>query len=247
MSNNQSICMLSIDDRTLTTDLDRAGYRSMGVFVRAANNYEAAEKILQLETIHLIVINMDYSSINALEITKHLKKHDKWKSIPIVLTSVQTKAKIRSNALAAGADLFVEQPLPRQYFIEKLKQLLEQQTRTTERIDINGKVNFVYENKNYSCEMADLSISGILLSTDLDLSDGAIIQMSFELPGLKKPIEAEGEVVRRIKAQKASPDGQATAGGVGVRFTKLDKESERRLEKYIAKTSDKNSKIIYYL
>jgi len=244
---NESICMLSIDDRTLTTDLDRAGYRAMGVTVRKANNYESAEKILSSEPIHIIVINLDFHQIDAIQITKHLKTHTTWSKIPIVITSVQTRAKIRQQSLDAGADLFVEQPLPRQYFIEKIKQLLEQQTRATERVDVQTTVKFVLDKKEYLCEMADVSVTGILLSTDMDLPDGAIIQLSFDLPGVKKTIKAEGEVVRRVKASKSNITSEQTVGGVGVRFVKIDKDCLSRLEKYIARVSDKNSRIIYYL
>lgn len=244
---NESICMLSIDDRTLTTDLDRAGYKTMGVIVRKANNYESAEKILSTEPIHIIVINLDYRNIDAIQITKHLKNHTEWSKIPIVITSVQMRAKIRQQSLDAGADLFVEQPLPRQYFIEKIKQLLDQKTRATERVDVKTVVNFTLEDKEYSCEMADISVTGILLSTDMDLPDGAILQLHFDLPGVKKTIKAEGEVVRRVKASKGNITNEQTVGGVGVRFVKIDKDSLSRLEKYIAKVSDKNSRIIYYL
>ncbi len=244
---DQTICMLSIDDRTLTTDLDRAGYRSMGVIVRKANNYDAAEKILLAEPIQIIVINLDFGNIDAFQITKHLKSHKEWGKIPIVITSVQTKARIRQRALDAGADLFVEQPLPRQYFIEKLKQLLEQQTRTTERVDIRGLVKFTFEGKECTCEMVDLSVSGILLSTDMDLPDGAVLQLSFELPTYKKPIKADGEVVRRVKTTRNKITNEQIVGGIGVKFVQIDKDCYSRLEKYIVKISDKNSRIIYYL
>lgn len=69
----EPIKMLSIDDRTMTTDLDRAGYRKMGVSVRPASNYEEASKILAHESIDIVVINMDYRKVDAIQVTKHLK------------------------------------------------------------------------------------------------------------------------------------------------------------------------------
>lgn len=168
----KNIKMLSIDDKTLTTDLDRAGYRKMGVYVRPAANYDEAQKTLRAEAIDLIVINADYKPIDANQITKHLKALDEFKAIPVVITSVQTTAKIRNGALEAGADLFVEQPLPRQYFIEKLKQLLEHKTRTTERVAVHGNVTFDIKGKVESCPIGDLSVSGMLMSTEAVIPDG---------------------------------------------------------------------------
>lgn len=244
MSGQASIKMLSIDDRTITTDLDRAGYRKMGVFVRPASSYEEATKLLKADSIDIIVINMDYKPVDSTQVTKHLKSIDAWKNIPIVLTSVQTSAKIRNSALDAGADLFVEQPLPRQYFIEKLKQLLEQKTRTTERVDHHGEASFIINGKKMNCPIGDLSISGILLTTDDEYDSGSEITLEFEIPGQKKPIKVDGEIVRTIKYSSKFPDRQT---GIGIRFVKFHGDSEKRLEKYIAKSTHSDSKMQYYL
>jgi DNA-binding response OmpR family regulator len=240
----EPIKMLSIDDRTMTTDLDRAGYRKMGVSVRPASNYDEARKILASETIDIVVINMDYRKVDAIQVTKHLKSVDEWKEIPVVITSVQTSAKVRNSALDAGSDLFVEQPLPRQYFIEKLKQLLEQKTRTTERVNIHGDVVYTVDGKNDTCPIGDLSISGMLISTEAEIPSGTKVELQFELPGNKKPIQIHGEVVRTIRWNKSNPERLT---GVGIRFLKFQGDSERRLEKYIAQSSDSNNRMQYYL
>jgi len=244
MSGQTTIKMLSIDDKSVTTDLDRAGYRRMGVLVRAAANFEEAMRLLKAEKIDLLVINMDYTPVNAVQVTLHLKMQDEFKELPIVLTSVQTAAKVRNAALDAGADLFVEQPLPRQYFIEKLKQLLEHKTRTTERVDVHSEVSFTVDGQGGKCPIGDLSASGILLSTDIGLEDGATVALEFELPGVKKPIKVQGEVVRTIKYSKNHPDRQT---GVGIRFMDFVGDSQKRLEKYMEKSAHNDSQMQYYL
>jgi len=244
MSTQEIIRMLSIDDKSITTDLDRAGYRKMGVVVKAATNYEEARRILTTEAIDLVVINLDFEGVDGIQITRHLKAQAESANLPVVLTSVRTASKLRSKALEAGADLFVEQPLPRQYFIEKLKQLLEQKTRTTDRVVGAGDARFTLEGRVHSCAIGDLSLSGILLASDLDIQDGTILSLEFDLPGHKKPINVNGEVVRTIQFNKKFPD-QAT--GIGVRFAHFTGDSERRLERYIAKTNHSDAKLHYYL
>lgn len=239
-SSTSPIKMLSIDDKTVTTDLDRAGYRKMGVLVRAAANYDEARKQLSADKIDLIVINMDYRPVDGCQICKHLKSQEETKDIPVVLTSVQTAARVRNSAMESGADLFVEQPLPRQYFIEKLKQLLEQKTRVTERITLHGTAELVIYGIASSCPIRDLSNSGILLGTDRDLADGTVVEVSFELPGHKKPVQAAGEVVRTIRFA----DNQT---GVGIRFVKFRNDSQKRLEKYVEKFANGESQMQYYL
>ncbi len=239
MSVQNTIKLASLDDRTVTTDLDRAGYRKMGVFVKAASSFDDLNKLLKADKIDLIVINMDFKPIDAPNIARHLKAQAEFKHIPIVLTSVQTSAKVRNAALDSGADLFVEQPLPREYFIEKLKQLLEQKTRTTSRVAVHGDVTYTYEGETQTCGIGDLSASGILLSTDEPLRDTAAVELEFELPGEKKPIHATGEVVRTIKRLEGT--------GVGIRFTAFAGDSKKRLEKYVERSSLDDSKMRYYL
>lgn len=244
MTAQKTIKMLSLDNKTLTTDLDRAGYRKMGVYVKPAANYDEARKILAAEKVDLIVVNMDYAAINATQIAKHLKAQPDYAQIPIVLTSVQTTAKVRNSALEAGADLFVEQPLPRQYFIEKLKQLLEHKTRTNDRVSINTEVTFTIGDKSDKCPIGDLSSSGILLSTNVELEDGMVVSLEFEIDGFKKPIKVEGEVVRTIRYSDKFPDRMS---GVGIRFTTFQGDSQKRLEKYIETHAHADQKMHYYL
>jgi DNA-binding response OmpR family regulator len=243
MSGQTTIKMLSIDNKTLTTDLDRAGYRKMGVLVRAAASFDEAEKLLKADKIDLVVINMDFKSINAVQICKHLKSSAAYATMPVVLTSVQTAAKVRNSALGAGADLFVEQPLPRQYFIEKLKQLLEHSTRTTHRVAVESQVTFTIAGKTASCKVGDLSVSGILLATELELDSGVAVQLEFELPAIKKAIRVDGEVVRTIKQSQKHPDRPT---GIGIRFTTFHDESQKRLEQYLEKSADQDDRMLYY-
>lgn len=240
----QQIKMLSIDDRMLTSELDRAGYRNMGIMVRQVSSFAEAEETINSEEIDLIVINLDYEKVDALAICKHFKSDKNYKDIPLVLTSVQTSASVRKSSTAAGADLFVEQPLPRQYFIEKLKKLLDQVTRGNDRIDIKESCKVSWGKENLQFTIGDISSSGMLLNTENAIPSGEQVKLSFMIPGYKKPIEVNGLVVRHIKS-----DGNAAANisGLGIRFESFLGDSEKRLEKYVVKTSDTDEKMIYYL
>ena len=243
MNAQKSIRMLLLDNKMVTSDLDRAGYRNMGVFVKTAASYKEGEKILAEGQVDIIVINHDYDEVDANTVTKHLKANGEFAEIPVVVTSVQTAAKVKRAALEAGADLFVEQPLPRQYFIEKLKKLLEKQTRDTERVAVGSEIEYVYQGKTTACPIGDLSISGVLLSTTEELPAGSSVELSFPLPGYKKPIQVTGEVVRFIKPS-GDPERKS---GLGVRFADFKGDSHKRLEKYIEKESTKDERMLYYL
>jgi DNA-binding response OmpR family regulator len=238
------IKMLSIDDRMLTTDLDRAGYRNMGIAVKQVTSFQDAKHALSKETIDIIVINLDYEKIDALAICKHFKSQDETNNIPIVITSVQTSAAVKSASIGAGADLFAEQPIPRQYFIEKLKKLLDQKTRNDDRVGIQEVVTVTVGKENFELPIGDLSTSGMLVTTDVTIADGQAVALSFMLPGYRKPVQIDGRVVRKINV-----DGNTATAmrGIGIRFEKFHGDSEKRLKSYVSKTADKEGRMIYYL
>lgn len=76
------------------------------------------------------------------------------------------------------------------------------------------------------------------------MADGTPVEVSFEIPETKKPISAKGEVVRTIKFSEKHPERKV---GIGIRFVEFHGDSEKRLEKCLEKTSNKDSRMIYYL
>ena len=240
--NDKNLIMLSIDGKSITSDLDRAGYKKMGVDLRSTSTFKDAEAFISENTVDVIVINYDYEHVDAVQLCKHFKAQEQSKEIPIVFTSVQDKPR-SIKAKDIGLDLFVEQPVPRQFFIEKIRNLLEQKTRGTDRVNITSEVTFELEGESVTCPIADLSKSGILLSTERQLKAETELDLTFSLPGYKKPIKVLGEVVRAINEQGNNP----VQIGIGVRFKSFNGDSQKRLEKYISKSQDDDPKLAYYL
>lgn len=216
----------------------------MGVQVFTASSFKEAMEILKGHEIEAVVINMDFADIDAPTIIKHLKSNEAYKALAVITTSVRTSAAVRNKAVNAGADLFVEQPLPRHYFIEKVKGCLDQQTRTTQRISVHGDVTITWENGSFSAPIGDLSSSGMLVSTDELLPDNSKVELAFALPGHKKDLTVSGEVVRTLKFNSSSPNRLT---GLGVRFVKFHGDGQKRLEGYIEKSSDSEARMLYYL
>lgn len=239
-----TIRMLSIDDRSITTELDRAGYRKMGVAIRSAATFTEAQAVLASNTIDVIVINLDSPKLNAVSVCQVLKADENTKKIPIVATSVLERPSRLKDIMKAGCELFMEQPMPRQFFIEKIRTLLDQKTRTSKRVTHAGRVSFKLDGKDHLCEIGDLSHSGILLMTTFVLQPGTKIELSFEIPGYKKPIEVIGEAVRQIASKQGAKEN---LNGIGVRFIEFVGDSQKRLEKYVAKTESDDPKLAYYL
>ena len=180
-----SVKLLMVDEKRMTTDLDIAGYRKLGINVKSATTFEAVDKIIKTETIDIIVFNYDFKEIDCVQTCALFKSSADTAEIPIVFTSVQSlPKKILKSHL--GPDLFIEQPIPRSFFIEKVKNLLDEKTRDTSRVDHGGVAIFDWEGQPAQCEIQDLSQSGILLNTDIDIPNGQSVSISFHVSGYKK-------------------------------------------------------------
>ncbi len=234
--------ILFIDEKQMTSDLEKAGYRKIGAHIIQATNFAQAKDLLKKDSIDVIVINYDYKEIDALSICEAFKRQEETSSIPVIFTSVQALPK-RVAQRIPGPDLFVETPVPREYFIEQIRNLLEEKIRGTERVEHEGYVSFEYQGKTIECPIQDISKSGLLATTDLKIEPGTKLSLSFALPGYKKPIKVDGEVVRLI-AEDPRKDLKA---GLGVRFDEFNGDSLKRLEKYIAKSQNDDPKLVYYL
>lgn len=243
--------MVSLDDNTVTNDLDRSGYRAMGVFVKRISAYDELVKALKSSNVDIVVINLDYSRVDGLSVVKALKTPSgEFSNVPVVATSVKGDAATRKNAISAGADLFVEQPVPRQLFIEKLKKILEKSTRDNTRIDIRGaRATVDVDNSKVSCSIEDLSLTGLLLATDHPMADGKEVGLEFLVPGYKRAIRVKGQVVRTVKIKGATSPSleNSSHSGVGIRFKELKGEAQKKIEKFIEKTSNNDPQLAYYL
>ena len=242
MGHEESLTILYIDDNTVTNDLDRAGYRKAGVFLKPVNSFQKAADALNVGGIDIILINKDYSGIDALALVTHFKADHSTKHIPVVVTSVQDKPKDVGQLIEKGLDLFVEQPMPRQYFIEKLRHLLDQQIREESRVPLETRVEFRLGGQDGSCHIGDISVSGLLLLYTSDMALESPIELSFQLPGEKKPILVHGTVVREI----IKPAGGVRVG-FGVRFGEFSGDSKKRLDLYLASASGEDPELAYYL
>ena len=244
MGKVQPIIMLSIDDRSVTADLDSAGYKKMGVVVRPASSWDEAEKLLLTGSIDVLVINLDYHKVDGVQIIRHVRNTEKFAKVAVVVTSVQASARGRSGAIQAGADLFVEQPVPRHFFIEKLKTLLSHSTRGNARIGTGGEAVFAFDGKQVSCPLGDVSSGGVLLQSDVELPVGTPLKVQLILPGVKKPVDVSGHVVRKVKGNFKDPK---SIKGFGFRIESFSGDSQKRLEKFVALNAESDSPMRYYL
>ncbi|HEU5168367.1 MAG TPA: response regulator [Chitinophagaceae bacterium] len=98
--------------------LDYYGYDAMD-----AENEENAKKIISLNHVDLVIMDMLLSGSDGTDICRRLKQDKETSSIPILMFSAHPTA--RESCLAAGADDFISKPFEMNDMMEKINFFLE--------------------------------------------------------------------------------------------------------------------------
>jgi hypothetical protein len=126
-----------------------------------------------------------------------------------------------------------------------LKSILDQETRATQRVQGSIDLTFTWNGTSHSCEVGDLSLTGLLASIDLPIPAGERVEMQISLGASSKLIRVVGEVVRRVLPGKRAD--QLSSTGIGIRFISFKGDARERIESWVARTSDSSNKMAYYL
>ena len=233
------IKLLLVDEKSFTASLDRAGYREKGILVYTAHDYNSTIKTIDAKDIDVVSINLDSQSQDTKNLLKQTKNHVSKQGVFIIATSVQTSAKAKKEALNNGADLFVEQPVPREFFIEKIKSLLDQAVRDNARINAFGSISVELEKGNLNLDINDLSSSGILVDYCEALSEGMSLKLTLQLEDLNHKFFISGSVIRVLNS--------ADKKGVGIRFENFKGKDKVKLQNYIEKNQIDSAQLKYYM
>lgn len=241
----ETIKLLAVGSETIASDLDLKGFRQMGLWAKAFNDFypssptpiaELVEKVAALvvkESLSVIIIDIDNRAIEGLALISHLAN----KSLGVMIVATGVDIARAKQATSYGADLFVEQPLARKNFVKQIRELLDQQSRSTERVTVSGWVEFSCDNTRHRCQIGDISVSGILLTTALEFELGRQVRMRIFFDGGRLPLEITGEFVRvAVRNQK----------GIGVRFIDLTDQQLDVLTEFVRSHSREDLEMTYY-
>lgn len=230
--------LLMVDDRNLSSDIAKAGYKKMGVQVTCVHDFKSTFEQLKEKHYDLLVINLDYGKVDPVRLLDAVKSSKDFADLPVVVTSVQSGAKIKNQALQHAANLFIEQPVPVSFFIEKVKALLDKQVRSNSRVEVYGRAIVLSGGHSTEFGIIDISTSGLLLA-GTNLAHGTHALVTLQLDGLNKPVKVNAEVIRSIVSSR-------TSAGTALRFLDFVADGEQRLAKFIDKQNIQSNELKYY-
>ena len=99
------------------------------------------------------------------------------------------------------------------------------------RITASVEVRYELGSESFTGQTLNLCLGGLYINADRPLENGTHITVYFTLPGFDHSFSIRGTVVR--KNSEETPEGPP---GMGIEFTKVDKEDERKLLQFIVQS-----------
>jgi two-component system, chemotaxis family, chemotaxis protein CheY len=118
--------VLVVDDSKVMRDMVVACLRSLpeARFTQAASGLEAIER-LSLGRFDLVVLDLNMPDISGIEVLEFVRAQDSLKTLPILVVTTRGDETSRTQAMAAGASLFVTKPFTPDAIAQDAQRLLD--------------------------------------------------------------------------------------------------------------------------
>ena len=117
--------VLIVDDSPTMRRMVAASLREIESlsFDEAGSGLDAIER-LALEPANLIVLDLNMPDMHGLELLAFLRKHQNFRSTPVIVLTTRDDDASRSAALAAGATVYLTKPFAPHELAEQARKLL---------------------------------------------------------------------------------------------------------------------------
>jgi uncharacterized protein (TIGR02266 family) len=224
-----SVKVLLVDDVRLFIEFERPFFERAGCSILTAGSGDEALRIVKEEKPHIVLLDYEMPGMNGDEVCRRIKENEATKHIPVLIVTANRTREIQQRCVKAGCTDFVTKPVSGKDLLAKVVKILEipyrahlrTRVRMEVRVGVGGESSFL---TGYS---EDISEGGLYVEALEPLEMGALVRVTFELPGQKKPVDVDAEVVRvaRLKDRERY--------GIGLRFQLADSKTTDRVRKFV--------------
>jgi two-component system, chemotaxis family, chemotaxis protein CheY len=93
-------------------------------FAEAGNGLETIER-LALGPVDLVVLDLNMPDMHGIEVIEFLRAHQAYRNVPVLVLTTRGDETSRSNALAAGATLYLTKPFNPNELVAQARILLK--------------------------------------------------------------------------------------------------------------------------
>ena len=102
--------ILAVDDSITVRKMIEFALKSRGYTVLAANDGLEAVKLLELNTVDLIVLDINMPNLDGLSFLKLVRERADWKALPILMLTTEGQEADRDRAMELGASAYMVKP-----------------------------------------------------------------------------------------------------------------------------------------
>ena len=183
----------------------------------------------------LLIVGPRLPDLPLLELLRRIRSSPATRAVSILaLIPANEPRALDGGALKAGANAVIRRPLDRDRLECWIARLMSVPRRVRARIPVEGQVVGTHKasgSLHFVGVTRNLSIHGVLLASPVRLVDTPDLDLELSLPGLARPLEVLGRVVRE------APEVAWPYMGYGVEFLCVPPDSEAAIAELVARES----------
>jgi CheY-like chemotaxis protein len=200
--------------------------RRTDISVLFASTNDELLKIHIEENVNLIVTRLDMPGHRSEEIFDIIRQSRKLRDVlTIIVSDDDVKNLERCRRCGAGAVLTM--PVDPVQLTLKAQEFLNVAPRQSYRVLLNVTVEGKFKSRPFLCRTENISTTGMLIRTDLDLARNDVMSCSFYLPDGTK-VAASGEVVRTVH-----PSAESAEKLYGINYTTIGPGVKSAIEAFV--------------
>lgn len=217
--------VLVVDDDPQMLNLVGEVLAGMGAEPRCVQSSRQAAELINREKFDGVFLDWFMPELDGLQLAERIRWSKTNSTCPMIMLTANQEPDAMRQCFRVGINFFLQKPATVdriQGLLKAARDLMMQERLRYQRIALAVPVRCQWQVQAYEQfskgESVNLSTSGMLARVDTEPPAGAMVQLSFRLPGEKEPFECTACVVRH-----------APGGRVGLRFINLSRDERWRL------------------
>lgn len=225
--------ILLVDDVNFFLELQKSYLSNVDCEIYTASNGKEALDKVSANKPDLIFVDYEMPVMNGLEFLREIKTNDEYKDIPTVVISAFIDMDLKKIIEEAGANKILKKPFSKEDFLSLVNEFLHFDKRKKTRVKMNIPAFYGFEDKMDKGLILDISEGGAFLEGDINLKEGAVLELKFLIPDTSKIIRTWAKIVwindENNKKKVSYPKG------AGLEFISMSKEDIQLLKTFLEK------------
>jgi len=205
----------------------------MGAEPHCLTSSKQAAKLVNEEKFDGAFLDWDTPELGGEDLTKLIRHSKSNKTIPIAMLTGRNDAKAIAVGFKAGVTFFLSKPVGAkelQRLLNAARGAMLEERRRYQRVPVRMGVQCKWGGKEHTGQVANLSLSGVLVALPTAPEVGAELSLEFTLPKAHNALHLRGAVAR------VAPGNQ-----VGIKFLSVPAEEHEQLKKFLSRASSISS------